>query len=186
MARPPKARVPLKLAALQLFVERGVHATGIREIAKHAGCSEAALYRHWSNKDDLVDKLFREHLVEVTDLLSAAIAAEATIPAKIEAAVRACYKLYDEQPLVFRFVLLVQHEVSKNIDGEQRMPHDVVIELAEAAKKAGEAKGDAVVLAAALIGVFLQTATYVLYGRLPGPLSAYAKTVAATAMRILK
>ncbi|MBA3686325.1 MAG: TetR/AcrR family transcriptional regulator [Planctomycetes bacterium] len=186
MARPPKARVPLKLAALQLFVERGVHATGIREIAKHAGCSEAALYRHWSNKDDLVDKLFREHLVEVTDLLQRAITAETSIKAKIEGAVRACYTLYDEQPLVFRFVLLVQHEVSKNLGSDQRTPHDVVIELVEEAKRAGEAKGDAVVLAAALVGVFLQTATYVLYGRLPGPLSTYTAPVTATALKILK
>ena len=49
-----------------------MHATGIREIAKHAGCSEAALYRHWSNKEQLVTDLFKEHLAEVVALIDSA------------------------------------------------------------------------------------------------------------------
>ncbi len=186
MARPPKARAPLKLAALQLFVESGVHATGIREIAKHAGCSEAALYRHWANKEALVGSLFREHLGEVTRILDEAIAAAPTIEGKVIAATEACYRLYDEQPLVFRFVLLVQHELAKTLESELRMPQDVVVDLVKAAIATGEAKGDAALMSAALVGVFLQTATYVLYGRLPGPLMAYVDPVAKTALRILR
>lgn len=186
MARPPKARQPLKLAALQLFVESGIHATGIREIAKHAGCSEAALYRHWANKEALVGSLFREHLAEVTRLLDEAIAGATTIEAKVLAATQATYRLYDEQPLVFRFVLLVQHELAKTLEPDLRMPQDVVIDLVKSAIAAGEAKGDAGLLSAALVGIFLQTATYVLYGRLPGPLLNYAKPVAEIALRILR
>jgi AcrR family transcriptional regulator len=185
MSRPPKARLPLKEAALQLFVEHGVHATGIREIARHAGCSEAALYRHWSNKEALVDQLFREHLGEVTAILDQAIASHAALGDKVLSASRACYRLYDEQPLVFRFVLLVQHELAKDLEPELRTPQDVVTELVREAVARKQATGDPVVKAAAMIGVFLQTATFVLYGRLPGPLSLYAEPVAQTAMRIL-
>jgi AcrR family transcriptional regulator len=186
MARPPKARVPLKTAALQLFVEHGVHATGIREIARHANCSEAALYRHWVNKEALVDALFREHVQEVTQLIDTAIAAEDSLSDKIRAACRACYKLYDEQPLVFRFVLLVQHELTKNLEPNLRMPHDAVTDLVKQGIDSGEAGGDPVLQAAALVGVFLQTATFVVYGRLDGPLSRYADAVAAISMKILR
>jgi AcrR family transcriptional regulator len=185
MARPPKARIPLKQAALELFVEQGVHATGIRDIAKHAGCSEAALYRHWKNKEDLVESLFAEHLGEVRAILEDAIIVGTTLESKLLAASTACYRLYDEEPLVFRFILLVQHELSRTLSNDLRMPQDVVTDLAKEAIKHGEAKGDPGVLAAAIIGIFLETAVFVLYGRLPGPLSRYAQPVAAAAARVL-
>jgi hypothetical protein len=42
-----------------------------------------------------------------------------------------------------------------------------------------------VVLAAMVIGLFLETAIFVLYGRLDGPLSRYAGPVAQAALRVL-
>lgn len=189
MARPPKARAPLKASALELFVERGVHATGIREIAKHAGCSEAALYRHWANKEALVVALFQEHLTEVRRLLDEAIAGADTLEEKVRAACRACYRLYDEHPRVFRFVLLVQHELSKSLPSGLRMPQDVVIDLVKTGITLSEiprgAKGEEPLLAAAVIGIFLEVAIFVLYGRLPGPLSRYVEPVTQSAMRVL-
>jgi AcrR family transcriptional regulator len=190
MARPPKAREPLKQAALELFVEHSVHGTGIREIAKHAGCSEAALYRHWANKDALVAALFQEHMTEVRTLLETAIAQESTLDGKIKAACGAAYKLYDEQPQVFRFVLLVQHELAKTIPPDMRMPQDVVTDLVREAAAKGEipklAKGEDALLAAAVIGIFLETAIFVLYERVPGPLSRYVDLVALSALRVLR
>lgn len=186
MARPPKARKPIKEAALQLFVESGVHATGIREIAKAAGCSEAALYRHWANKEALVASLFREHLQEVNHLLEQAIAEAGPFPDKVRAAAKAVYQLYDDQPLVFRFVLLVQHELAKHLEPEIRTPHDVVTDLVNEGIAAGEVKGDPALMASWLAGIFLNTATYVLYGRLPPPMIRYAEPVADVALRILR
>jgi AcrR family transcriptional regulator len=186
MPRPPKARAPLKHAALDLFVTRGVHAAGIRDIAKHAGCSEAALYRHWASKEDLVANLFREHLAEVRVALEAAIGGETTLDGQARAACAACYRLYDEQPLVFRFVMLVQHELAKDLPPELRMPQDIITDMIAAAVKRGEAAGDPVLLAAAVIGIFLETATFVIYGRLPGPLTAYIEPVTASALRVLR
>lgn len=186
MARPPKARLPLKQAALELFVTKGVHAAGIRDIAKHAGCSEAALYRHWSSKEDLVTALFTEHLADVRTALETAIVSAVTLDDKAKAACEACYRLYDEQPLVFRFVMLVQHELAKALPQDLRMPQDVVIDMLRAAHDAGQTRGDPVMLAAAVIGIFLQTANFVLYGRLPGPLSRYVDPVTASALRVIK
>lgn len=186
MARPPKARKPIKDAALQLFVESGIHATGIREIAKAAGCSEAALYRHWANKDALVASLFKEHLQEVNHALEQAIAEAPTFPEKVLAAAKTVYQLYDDEPLVFRFVLLVQHELAKHLDADVRTPHDVVTDLVNEGVAMGEVKGDPALLASWLSGIFLNTATYVLYGRLPPPMSSYAVQVAEVSLRILR
>ncbi len=192
MGRPPKAREPLRLAALELFVKQGVHATGVRDIARHAGVSEAALYCHWANKEDMVHSLFTEHLAEVVALLESAIATEATLAAQVLAACRASYRLYDEQPLVFRFVLLVQHELASQLPANLRMPQDVVIDLIRRAAARGEItlRGDAdhesVLLSAALIGTFLEAAIYVGNGRLPGPLLQHADAVTRIALRILR
>lgn len=184
MPRPPLARKPLRQAALRLFVERGFHATGIRDIAREAGVSEAALYRHWAGKDELALELFSGHLDEVVALLDTAIAGRQAAEA-VEEATRSCLALYDRDPLVFRFVLLIEHQLAERLPAGRRMPQDVLVDLAHRAAAEGNAVGDPVQTSAFLIGLFLQTATYVLYGRLQPPLAAHAPAVTAAAHRLL-
>lgn len=178
MSRPPRAREPLREAALRLFVEGGIHATGVREIARSAGVTEAAVYRHWKNKDDLVVQLYHDHLVEVVALIDEAIATKPGLHDRLLAATVAAYALYDAKPLVFRFILFAQHEMAARVDPSWRMPQDVVALMIRDAIAAGESRGDPQLLSAAALGIFLQTATSVIYGRLPGPLSRHAAAVA--------
>ena len=185
MPRPPKARVPLQEAALRLFVERGIDGTGIRDLAKAAGYSEAAIYRHWTNKEELVRSLYQEHLAEVCRVLDAAVAASQVLDEQLLAATRALYTLYDEKPLVFRFVLLAKHDLDVAHDLTVRTPLDIVQGLAQRAVDDGLSDHDPALLAAALTGTFLETATFVLYGRLNGPLSTYADRVAGLAKHLL-
>ena len=122
MSRPPRARAPLKGAALELFVRHGVHATGIREIARHARCSEAALYRHWPSKEALIVSLFEEHLGEVVTILDEAVGTVGDISHRVRVATAAVLRLYDDQPLVFRFVLLVRYEIATSLPADRRSP----------------------------------------------------------------
>ena len=187
MSRPPRALAPLKDAALRLFLEHGIDGTGIRELARVAGCSEAAVYRHWTNKEDLVRSLYEEHLATVCTILDTALqpATAPTFEAQVQAAVTALYQLFDEQPLVFRFVLLAKHDLEMASALHVRTPLDIVQALAQRALDEGRAQGDAAVLAAALTGTFLETAVFVLYQRLPGPLSQHAERVAKLALLLL-
>ena len=70
------------------------------------------------------------------------------------------------------------------------MPQDVVIDLVKEFMAKGEikreSKGEEAVLAAAVIGIFLETAVFVLYGRIPGPLSRYVEPVTQSALRVLR
>ena len=186
MPRPPRALAPLKEAALRLFVEQGIDGTGIRDLARAAGCSEAAIYRHWTSKDDLVRSLYREHLCEVCRIADAAIASDPDADRQVLAAIISLYRLFDEQPLVFRFVLLAKHDLDIARDLHQRTPLDIVHELAQRAITEGRATGDAAVLAAALTGTLIETAVFVLYGRIPGPLLSHAPRVAQLALHLLK
>lgn len=186
MPRPPRARAPLKDAALRLFVEQGIDGTGIRDLSRAAGCSEAAVYRHWASKDELVRSLYQEHLTEVCRILDAAVAGDQSLEAQVVSATTALYRLFDEQPLVFRFVLLAKHDLDIAAGLQIRTPLDIVQALATRAIADGRASGDPAVLAAALTGTFLEVAVFVLYGRIPGPLSPHAPRVAQLALHLLQ
>ena len=44
-------------AAIECFIKNGMHQTGIREIAEHAGVSLGNLYNHFSGKDALIAEI---------------------------------------------------------------------------------------------------------------------------------
>lgn len=46
-------------AAVICFIEKGLHQTGIRDIAKQAGVSLGNLYNHFSGKEDLIEEIAR-------------------------------------------------------------------------------------------------------------------------------
>jgi len=65
MGRPARFKKAIYDSALKLFGQRGLGGTGIREIAKAAGVSEAALYRHWKGKKELARDIFVQGLAEL-------------------------------------------------------------------------------------------------------------------------
>ncbi|MHC5067552.1 MAG: TetR/AcrR family transcriptional regulator, partial [Planctomycetota bacterium] len=182
MPRPPLARQPIKDAALKLFVTQGVHATGIRDIAKVAGCSEAALYRHWTNKDDLVSSLFVEHLATVVEVLDQTISGDGSVAERLSRIIEQIFAFYDDNPLIFRFVLLVRHEQADFLPEGIRMPQEAMRELVS------EQISDSLTAnatAAAVIGSILQIAEFVVYDRLPGPLSKHSALAGALCAKMV-
>lgn len=47
-------------AALQLFAKEGYHATSTNKVAKAAGVSEGLIFRHFGNKDGLLQAILKE------------------------------------------------------------------------------------------------------------------------------
>jgi AcrR family transcriptional regulator len=98
-------RAEIRVAALELFAERGVDATSLREIAERIGITKAALYYHYASKDallgELVDPMFAE-LRELGDELEGH-----TVDATDEAAVRAVIERFWELCLRNRQVMQV-------------------------------------------------------------------------------
>ncbi len=56
-------------AALQLFSEEGYHATSTSKVAKSAGVSEGLIFRHFKNKNGLLDSTINEIELRVNQLL---------------------------------------------------------------------------------------------------------------------
>lgn len=72
--RRPQRRDQILAAAVGLFHEHGYHATGMDEIGAAAGITGPGIYRHFRNKEEILETLVRERgeavLVEV-DRISA-------------------------------------------------------------------------------------------------------------------
>src|SRR5262245_32666120 len=96
-------------AAIGLFVEKGVAETTIKDIAKAVGLSEGALYRHFESKEALVWKAFERHYVAFAATLEALTTREETTRGKLAAMIRGFCDAHDEDPVLFRFLLFVQH-----------------------------------------------------------------------------
>lgn len=65
MTRPPAqesrdTRREILDAALDLFAERGFHATSVRAIARAVGVRESALYHHFASKDAILEGVIEE------------------------------------------------------------------------------------------------------------------------------
>ncbi|MGV0771423.1 TetR/AcrR family transcriptional regulator [Mycobacterium syngnathidarum] len=70
MPRGADTRARILTAAERLMRESGLARTTTKEIARAAGCSEPALYRHFTNKEDLVLAVLQERLPAFGTLIS--------------------------------------------------------------------------------------------------------------------
>lgn len=178
-------RQRIQQAALELFVQRGVTETSVRDLANAAGVAEGTLYRHYASKDDLVTDLFVSNYASFAGRLRA-LAALSGFRARIEAVAAEIFQFHDDQPTLFRFLLLVQHQALPRAASGPDNPVSVLQAMVEDAVAAGEITLSDVPLATAMVlGLLLQPATALVYGRLAGPLSPYAPAVAAACWRAL-
>jgi len=176
----------IKQAALALFVAKGVDAGGMRDIAKASGITEGAIYRHFKGKDELVWRLFADNFVHFAGELDALQSAEASTAAKIEAMVQGFCRFYDDDETLFRFLLLVQHGQLSKITDDMASPIDVVQSVIQAGIDAGEVgHANAAEATAWVFGIVLQSATFQIYDRLSGPMSARARALSGACLDAL-
>jgi AcrR family transcriptional regulator len=187
MPRPATALPAIESAALRLFVEKGVDATSVQDIARAAGVAQGALYRHYPGKDDLVWGLFRDQYVALAERLGALVAARSGAHARLAAIVDEFIRFHDEDATLFRFLLVVQHGELAKVTPATPSPVNVVRDAIAAAIRAGELPAQDPELAAALVlGALLQPATFAAYGRLPPRLAPHRDRLLAAAWRALQ
>lgn len=180
-----KTKAKTKRAALELFVEKGVDGCGMRDIAKASGITEGAIYRHFSGKEELVWRLFADNFEHFAGELDALQAEQPSTAAKIEAMVEGFCRFFDEDETLFRFLLLVQHGQLAKVTDDMASPTSVVMGVIQAGIDRGEVLPDATEATAWVMGIVLQTATFKIYGRLTGPMSARASSLAGACLDAL-
>ena len=100
---PPAKREILR-AALELFSERGLAATTIRDIADESGYTTPALYKHFAGKDELALYLFELCHARVWTACEAALSSADSFDEKLEAYVERWLQFLDEEPEVIAFL----------------------------------------------------------------------------------
>ncbi|MFI6057549.1 TetR/AcrR family transcriptional regulator [Streptomyces sp. NPDC051286] len=68
--RGDDTKAEIRKVAIELFTEQGYEATSLREIAERLGITKAALYYHFSSKEDIVRSQFTEHLDALDDMVA--------------------------------------------------------------------------------------------------------------------
>jgi AcrR family transcriptional regulator len=181
---PVKDRIDA--AAIELFVQMGVDAATTRLIAKAAGVSEGAIYRHYASKEELALTLFMAVHRRLSSLVEAAAAGEHDLGAKADAIVRAYCQAADENWPLFTFHMLSMHRFLRFYQEDGKDPVSVVENLLKRAMMDAELPpADPRILAAMAIGVIVQTAQNKAYGRFDSPMSAHAPLMSAAVKALL-
>jgi AcrR family transcriptional regulator len=172
--------------ALRLFVEKGIDGATIREIAAAAGIAEGTLYRHYPGKDALAWDLFSQNYTAFARELQQIQAAHQSLRAKLDAMVRQFCAFFDDDPVLFSYLLLTQHEQLQKVTPEMPNPVEVVREVLAAGMDRGEIPaGDPNVAAAMVLGIVLQVAIFKIYQRLTQSLTSLAEVLVAACWRVL-
>jgi AcrR family transcriptional regulator len=177
----------IEKAAIRLFVEKGVTETSVRDIARAVDISEGALYRHFVSKDALVWAIFERHYVAFAGRLEALAEAETTARHKLAAMIRGFCLAHDEDPMLFRFLLFVQHGQLSRLAPGTPTPVDAVravIARGIASKEIPDQPAD--VATALVFGIVLQPVTFAAYGRLPSTMSSMSDRLVTAAWAAVK
>lgn len=134
-------------AASALFMERGIAATSMDEIAKAAGYSKATLYVYFENKEEIVGILVLNSMKKLDDYISSALIQHETTKARYDYICRGLVQYQEEFPFYFKMVLdkiNIDFE-SKNYLPEEKETYQIGEEINEKIKNfllSGMEKGD--------------------------------------------
>ncbi len=143
-------------SALDLFAVNGYDGVSVRDIAKTAGVSEAALYKHFKGKEDLALYIFNAIIKNYSERLLVLEAQPLSSIDKLCKIVEYTYDLYEMYPAEIRFALLSQYYFWDSLSNEIK-PHLIIKRIVEEGITAGEIHKQEVYLWIAVYsGVMLQ------------------------------
>jgi AcrR family transcriptional regulator len=138
--RPGTKRRDILRAALELFAEKGVRATTIKDIARKAKVAEGALYRHWKGKEELAQELFRENMRHFKACLEAEIEGFRGTKMRLKRAIGAFYTFAEKEPRVYRFLIQTSNHELKLVSSETPKPLDLFMRIISEGINAGEVR----------------------------------------------
>ena len=153
MARPSREPEILD-AALSCFAELGYDATRVKHIARRAGVSEAALYRHHPSKEAVALALFATHMRAYSEaLLAIADAHERPVAERIRQLARISLDRRRVDPAAHGFVLGHTGRFMSALPAEFPYPIRIVERLVAEGQADGSVRpGPVRVLAALVLG----------------------------------
>lgn len=181
-----ETKIKIDRAALELFVRKGIPETTIRDVTKAAGITEGALYRHYSGKEKMTEDLFRRHYLELTRKMEETLRGKKSLRERLPGLVELFCRLFDEDPVLYSFLLLSQHNELRDLRKEKESPVAVIKSIiAEAVKKKEIPPIPPGVGTALVMGLVLETAKFVVYERIPGKMMDFCPLLARSCLKVL-
>jgi AcrR family transcriptional regulator len=176
----------IKQTALRLFVAKGITETTIRDLAAAAGIAEGSLYRHYESKDQLAWELFSENFTAFARELDELQAKYRTTKEKLQAMIQRFCEFFDQDPVLFSYLLLAQHEQFKKVTREMPSPVRVLrLVLGEGMAQGEIPVRDPNLATAMVMGLVLQVATFKIYEGIDQDLSSLAPGLFQSSWRVL-
>lgn len=110
--RRPQRRDQILAAALHLFHEHGYHATGMDEIGTAAGITGPGIYRHFRNKEEILETLVRDQGLAVVERAEQILAAPEAPAEVLQALVRSYVEGIVENPSLAVVAMYERHTLS--------------------------------------------------------------------------
>ena len=108
-------------AASTLFMEKGIAATSMDDIAKAAGYSKATLYVYFENKEEIVGILVLNSMKKLYDYISSALIQHKTTKARYDFICRGLVQYQEEFPFYFKMVL---DKINIDFEGKDYLPEE--------------------------------------------------------------
>lgn len=108
-------------AASVLFMEKGIAATSMDDIAKAAGYSKATLYVYFENKEEIVGMIVLESMKELYASISSALVQQETTKARYNLICRGLVQYQEEFPFYFKMVL---DKINIDFEGHVCLPEE--------------------------------------------------------------
>lgn len=134
-------------AAQDVLVEKGFHEMSMDEIAASVGIAKGTVYLHFPSKEDLVIALFERDINHLLDEVKAAIDAEGTPRARLEAILQLLYGEFFKKRIQTLYMIYNSAELRKLFEDRRmagcmqeswRQLTDRVAALLDEGKEAGE------------------------------------------------
>lgn len=115
MARSRNTEKKIFDAATELFLEKGVDRTSVREIANKAGINLALMNYYFRSKENLFDTIFSSLVKRNSEELIRVLNSDLELFEKIEQYVEVYIEMLSENPLLVSFVMAILHRSKERI-----------------------------------------------------------------------
>lgn len=179
--RKAKTALPrIMQAAVELFVDKGIESTTIKDIAKKAGVAEGALYRHFPGKAELAAHLFMANLERLSEKISGQVETASGTGARLKAYIEAIFQAFEADPDLFYFLILAEHQELRLFMGKPGHPGKILERILQDGQRDGEVKPAAFYLLISLwLGCLHRFCLLRRYGLVTAPLTSQVDEVHA-------
>ena len=121
--KEPKSvhRENIAAAASALFMEKGITATSMNDIAKAAGYSKATLYVYFENKEELIGFLVLDSMKKLCSSITSALEQQEETKSRYDMICRELVLYQEEFPFYFKMVL---DKININFESQNYLPEE--------------------------------------------------------------